>query len=232
MGRKVKVSVDNKIRAVKDYLTGKKSVSQICSELQIHKSAFDGWKRKYQLKGELGLETIARNTHYPEAIKLQAVSDYHKGIGSLNELCDKYDISDNSILRKWIKKYNGHKTTKSHNSRGDKHMTKGRKTTYEERVKIVSYCIENNNDYQLAADKYQVSYQQVYSWIVKYKQGGTERLVDRRGKGKTLEGLTETEKLAAQVRLLESENKRLQMENDFLKKLKEMERRRAGKTSI
>ncbi|WP_076045487.1 helix-turn-helix domain-containing protein [Clostridium botulinum] len=58
MGRKGKVSLDDKIKAIKDYLTDKKSVSQICLELQIHRSAFDEWKRKYHLKGEKGLETI------------------------------------------------------------------------------------------------------------------------------------------------------------------------------
>ncbi|URZ08018.1 helix-turn-helix domain-containing protein [Clostridium felsineum] len=192
MKRKGKVSVNDKIRAIKDYLSGKKSVSQICSELQIHKSAFDEWKRKYKLKGEQSLETIKRNTYYPKAIKLQAILDYQEGLGSLNEICSKYDISFNSILRKWIKRYNSHKTFNSHNSQGDKHMINGRKTTYEERIKIVSFYIENNDDYQLTADKYQVSYQQVYSWVGKYKQGGTEALVDRRGKGKPLNKLTET----------------------------------------
>jgi transposase-like protein len=232
MARKVKISVDNKIRAVNDYLTGKKSVLQICSELQIHRSAFHEWNRRYQLKGELGLETIATNTYYHESIKLQAISDYQNGLGSLNMICTKYDISDNSILRRWIKKYNGHKATKSHNSQGDKYMTKGRNTSYEERVNIVSFCIENNENYQLTAEKYQVSYQQVYAWTTKYNEGGAETLVDRRGKRKPLEALTESEKITAQVRLLEAENKRLRMENDFLKKLKEVERRRAGKTSI
>ncbi|QRI53928.1 transposase [Clostridium botulinum] len=225
MGRKGKVSLDDKIKAIKDYLTDKKSVSQICLELQIHRSAFDEWKRKYHLKGEKGLETIKRNTYYPETIKLQAISDYQNGIGSLNQICSKYDISNNCILRRWLKKYNGHKTSKSHNSQGDNHMTKGRKTSYEERVEIISFCIENNENYQLAAEKYKVSYQQVYSWTVKYKQSGTEALVDRRGKRKTSEELTEAEKLAAKIKLLEAENKRLQMENGFLKKLKEVERR-------
>ena len=27
-------------------------------------------------------------------------------------------------------------------------MTKGRKTTYEERIEIVSFCIANNDNYQ------------------------------------------------------------------------------------
>lgn len=44
-------------------------------------------------------------------------------------------------------------------------MNKGKKTTYEERMEIVSFCIANTDDCKLAADKFNVSYQQVYSWI-------------------------------------------------------------------
>ncbi|WP_406541066.1 helix-turn-helix domain-containing protein [Clostridium ljungdahlii] len=78
-----------------------------------------------------------------------------------------------------------------------------------------------------------VSYQQVYAWTSKYKEGGVEALVDQHGKRKSLEQLTETEKLAAQIKLLEAENKRiLEIENSFLKKLDEVERRRDGKTNL
>ena len=44
-------------------------------------------------------------------------------------------------------------------------MTKGRTTTYEERIEIVSYCIEHGNDYAATIEKYGVSYQQIYSWV-------------------------------------------------------------------
>ena len=57
-------------------------------------------------------------------------------------------------------------------------------------------------------------------------------MTDGRGKHKNLEEMSEPEKLAAQLKLLEAENKRLKMENGFLKKLEEVERRRAGKTNI
>ena len=50
--------------------------------------------------------------------------------------------------------------------------------------------------------------------------------MDRRGKRKEADELTESEKLSAQLKLIEAENRRLKMENDFLKKLKEVERRR------
>ena len=65
-------------------------------------------------------------------------------------------------------------------------MTKGRKTTYNERVEIVAFCIENNYNYQLTSDKYKVSYQQVYTWVRKYKANGYESLRDNRGKRKNI----------------------------------------------
>ncbi|MCI6667340.1 MAG: helix-turn-helix domain-containing protein [Romboutsia timonensis] len=105
-------------------------------------------------------------------------------------------------------------------------MTKGRKTTYNERVEIVAFCIENNYNYQLTSDKYKVSYQQVYTWVRKYKANGYESLRDNRGKRKNIDQMSETEKLNAQIRLLEAKNKQLEMENNFLKKLEEVERRR------
>ena len=51
------------------------------------------------------------------------------------------------------------------------------------------YIIIYTNDYNLTANKYKVSYQQVYTWINKYNRGGYEALVDRRGKRKNLKSL-------------------------------------------
>ena len=105
-------------------------------------------------------------------------------------------------------------------------MTQGRKTSYEERVEIVQYCIEQQNNYVETARKYKVSYQQVYSWTTKFETQGVEALQDKRGKRKPLAKMSEVEKLKAENKLLEAKNKRQQMEIDFLKKLEEMERRR------
>lgn len=164
MGRKTKVTVEEKIRAIEDYLSGKRFVSQICFELQTHCRSFYDWLRKYQSHGKQGLQIMRKNTFYSEVTKLQAITDYAKGIGSLDQICNKYDISNHTILLKWIKKYNGHEITKSHNALGDRSMTKGRITTYEERVTIVAFCIENNDNYKLTSERFQVSYQQVYTW--------------------------------------------------------------------
>jgi transposase-like protein len=105
-------------------------------------------------------------------------------------------------------------------------MTNGRKTTYDERIEIVKYCIEHQNNYAETAQKYQVSYQQVYIWTNKYENDGIEALQDKRGKRKNESEMSDLEKLKAHNKLLEAQNRRQQMEIDFLKKLDEIERRR------
>ncbi|WP_420482093.1 helix-turn-helix domain-containing protein [Clostridium beijerinckii] len=226
MGRKAKVSLEEKLEAVNDYLSGLKGGTQICYEMSVTKKSFDQWVRKFKLHGAEGLKTTTKNTFYPIELKYQAVTDYLNGIGSLFEICSKYDISSHSILQQWIKAYNSHKAFRSHSKQGDRIMTNGRKTTYKERTEIVAFCISNNDDYQATADKFKVSYQQVYTWVKKYKANGYEELIDRRGKRKEAAELTESDKLSAQLKLIEAENTRLKMEIDFLKKLKEVERRR------
>ncbi|WP_218076124.1 helix-turn-helix domain-containing protein, partial [Desulfuribacillus stibiiarsenatis] len=125
-----------------------------------------------------------------------------------------------------VLKYNGHEKLKTSGTGGLIIMTKGRTTTYNERIDIVKYCIEHQSNYAQTANEFQVSYQQVYSWTTKYLKNGVEALQDRRGKKKSENQMSEVEKLRAQNKLLEAENRRKQIEIDFLKKLDEIERRR------
>jgi len=107
----------------------------------------------------------------------------------------------------------------------DRAMTKGRKTTFEERLEIVKYCLENGRNYQQTAEQFQVSYAQVYGWIKKYDTGGAEALVDRRGRTKPEDELSEEEKLKRRIQQMELENELLRADILFLKKLEEIERR-------
>lgn len=105
-------------------------------------------------------------------------------------------------------------------------MTKGRKVTFEEKNEIVLFCIANNKDYYAAMDKYKVSYQQIYSWVKKYEAKGLDGLIDRRGKAKPENELTELDKLRIENRKLAAKNAELELENRIIKKLQEVERRR------
>lgn len=108
---------------------------------------------------------------------------------------------------------------------------KSRKTTVEERIHIVEECLDNQLSYKETAQKHQVSYNNVYAWVQKYKNHGPAGLVDNRGRRKQPEIQTEEEKLKAKFAALEARNKWLDMENQTLKKQEEIERRLMSRKS-
>ena len=164
-----------------------------------------------------------KNKKYSVELKMQAVQSYQNGEGSLREICRKYGISDKHVLQDWIMWYNGHREYKERSSaKGEIYMTKGRKTTQEERAEIVAFCIEHNYDYGLTVETYNVSYQQVYAWVRKYEEGGVDKLRDNRGRTKQVEEMTEVEKLKTEMKILEAKNRQLEIENEFIKKLQEL----------
>ena len=164
-----------------------------------------------------------KNKVYSAELKLQAVHDYLAHKGSPRELCRIYGIEHHSILQQWISCYNGHKDFKERSSaKGEIYMTKGRKTTQEERAQIVAFCIEHGKDYALTVETYQVSYQQIYSWVRKYESSGVNGLVDRRGRAKAEDELTEVERLQQENRILQAKLKDKEMEIALLKKLREL----------
>ena len=105
-------------------------------------------------------------------------------------------------------------------------MTKGRKTSFDERIEIVQYCIAHDHNYAETAERYSISYQQARNYAIKYESGGVEALRDRRGRTKPLDEMSELERLRAENKVLRAEKERAEMEVSFLKKLDEIERRR------
>ena len=156
---------------------------------------------------------------------MAAIHDYLNGVGGLTYITNKYEISSDEVLRKWIMKYNSHIETKDYDPKPEVYMAKARKTTYEERVEIVNDCLEHELNYKETAVKYGVNYAQVYTWVKKYKANGEEGLSDKRGCKKTETEMTVEEKLRHELKKSEAKRKYLEMENAALKKLEEIERR-------
>ena len=164
-----------------------------------------------------------KNKKYSTELRLKAVEDYLSGKGTMKQIREKYGILANKQLINWILWYNGHREFKERSSaKGEIYMTKGRKTTQEERAKIVAFCIEHNYDYGLTVETYKVSYQQIYAWVRKYEEGGVDKLKDNRGRTKPVEEMSEIEKLKAEMKILEAKNRQLEIENEFIKKLQEL----------
>ena len=164
-----------------------------------------------------------KNNKYSKEMKLQAVKDYLNGEGSYETLKEKYKLRSSTQLKNWVMWYNGHKEFKERSSaKGEIYMTKGRKTTQEERVEIVAFCIEHGKDYGLTIKTYKVSYQQIYSWVRKYEEKGVRGLTDRRGKAKPENELTEEDRLRQENKILQAKIKDQEMEIALLKKLREL----------
>lgn len=225
MSRKSKLSYEEKISAIKEYKTGQGSYVSIAKKFGIAIRSLKDMVAVYDSQGAEGLLPKRGNTKYSKELKLQAVTDYLSGKVSQQEVCKKYKIFCRKQLRDWIKVYNGHKDFRNHSGSGtEMYMTKGRKTSQQERAEIVAFCITHGKDYALTIQTYEVSYQQIYAWVKKYDAKGIDGLVDRRGNTKLESEMTEADKLKAQIKILEAKNYSLEMENALIKKLKELER--------
>ena len=104
-------------------------------------------------------------------------------------------------------------------------MNASRKTTFEERLKIVKDCLSDDSNYGNAALKYNVSYNQVLKWVKSYSELGEAGLEDRRGKRKAAQKpRSETEKLQIEIEQLKQKLHKTEMERDLLKKVRELEK--------
>lgn len=222
---KKSISAQDKISAVKLYFEGNISQHKLAEQLDVALTTVQQWIRNYESMGEEAF-VMKNYKSYSKELKLQAVQDYLAGQGSLYDICKKYQIRAISKLGNWIKLYNGCEELKSSRTGGSFIMTKGRKTTFNERVEIVQYCIAHEHNYAETAEKYQVSYQQARNYTVKYEEDGINALQDNRGRRKPEDEMTELEKLRAENKILRAQKERAEMEASFLKKLADIERRR------
>ena len=178
MGRKSKISNELRIELIKKILKGKETIKNLAKEYGIAKSSLMTWKKKYLELGEKSVIVDEKNRHYTRKIRNNAVKSYLNNEGSLFEICKKYGITSVSVLNYWIRDYK-----KSIDENGNyKLLRKHVRKTVESKIEAVTFCQKHNYDYNLTTQKFDISYQQIYSWVRKYETGGAEALVDNRGK--------------------------------------------------
>jgi transposase-like protein len=226
MSQRCKYTAEEKYEILKAYEDGIGSMGEIASTYKINRRTIIDWRYTYRKFGIDGLRESKTWKKYSKELKEQAVSDFLSGEYALRQIVRKYEISNKEVLRGWINKYNGHSKLTASGKGMSQSMTKGRATSWKERIEIVMYCIAHGYDYQNAAETYHVSYQQIYQWIKKYESGGEGSLKDRRGRKKDEEELSPEDRIQLAIKKLEAENERLRAENAFLKKLEELEGRR------
>lgn len=227
MGKRLKYSSEQKIQACIDYLSGAKSAKQIECELGMGKCGdvkVRLWVKKYLAHGATCFERRKHNSKYTKEFKEKVVKEYLEGLGSTTDLSVKYNLQGNDTLRCWVKKYNSHIELKDYDPKPEVYMATTLKTTYEERIEIVKYCLEHNRDIKGTATHYGCNYAQLYQWVTKYEKYGEEALIDKRGKRKKEEELTELEKANRKIAQLERQNEELRDRYEILKKAEARER--------
>lgn len=223
MGRNIKFDQKLKLKMVKEYLNKgipAKALSKKygCDAIYIRFLA-----KKYQNHGAKALLVSQNNQSYTTDFKHMVVKEYMKGQKSLRSLAIEYNINSSSIIHTWKKMYNGHKELNSYNSYGGKNMTKGRKISYEERIDIIEDYLKNGKSYAATANKYNLSYQQIYTLVRKYNVFGIKSLPDHSDKPNNIEDMGQIKKLEAENKILKARLERLEIELELKKKLKELQ---------
>ena len=224
MSRKNKIDPAEKVKIIERVLADEISATEAARLIGVDRSSIRDWRNLYLSDGPSALMVQSNNKTYSKELKLQAVQEYLDGKSSQRNIVKKFHLRSSSQLQNWIKVYTTHGEIKSRGSGGGSYMRKARSTTPEERLAIVQDCLANDKNYGAMALKYQCSYQQVRNWVKRYEEMGSAGLEDRRGhRVGTMPSRTPEEEMRDRIAELERRNRDLQMENDLLKKVRELE---------
>ena len=224
MSRKNKIDPAEKVKIIERVLADEISATEAARLIGVDRNSIRDWRNLYLSDGPSALMVQSNNKTYSKELKLQAVQEYLDGKSSQRDIVKKYHLRSSKQLRNWLKVYNTHGEIKSRSSGGGSYMRKARSTTPEERLAIVQDCLANDKNYGAMALKYQCSYQQVRNWVKRYEEMGSAGLEDRRGhRVGTMPSRTPEEEMRDRIAELERRNRDLQMENDLLKKVRELE---------
>ena len=79
------------------------SLSALASIYNVDRSTIEEWKYKFEKYGIDGLKKAPISKKYSKELKLAAIQDYQSGRYSIREVVRKYEISNPSVLMKWLK---------------------------------------------------------------------------------------------------------------------------------
>lgn len=224
MSRKSKFSYEIKLNAVQQYLNGGLSYAHIGNLIGVSSTTVNQWVDSFKLKGPDALKAHKYNQSYTKEFKLKCIKAYLNGQGSYEKLANKFGLRGSTQLKKWVSKYNSHQKPRDYNPTPEVYKMTRKKTTQQEREKIVKYCQKHDLNYKETAKKYDCSYAQVYNWCKKYEQRGDSGLKDNRGRKRSKAELSELEKAQLQVKELKRQLEISQRENMLLKKVRDLER--------
>lgn len=164
---KPKHSPEWMLARIQEYLDGKGSFGSISHLYGINETTLRRWICKYKEQGISAFLIKRENSHYSSDFKLKCVEAVLTGKGTVDEITAKYNISNHSVLRGWIKRYNANMELKSYEPKRGVYMAEARrKTTQEERLEIVQYFYEKKQwSINWMCKELGVSHAAYYKWL-------------------------------------------------------------------
>src|SRR5699024_4439115 len=108
--------------------------------------------------------------HYSKQLKLSLVKEHlEKGTPAM-ELARKYNIPAHEAVRRWIIIYTKGGGLKTYSRKPKVYAMKSRNVRHDEIVKVVEDCLSKELAYKEAGEDYRISYNNVYSWVQKYRE--------------------------------------------------------------
>jgi transposase len=94
-----KFTAEEKIQAVKNYLTGHVGYKAIAKQIGVAPSVFHNWIKQYEYQGEKAFNK--RYTSYSKQFKLDVLTYMNDNGVSTGEAAVIFDIASPGLIRKW-----------------------------------------------------------------------------------------------------------------------------------
>lgn len=107
---KSKCSQDEKLRIIKMCEDGTGSITSIASLFELSVTTLNRWRAQYCNGSSSTLWNRTEWTRYPDALKMKAVHAVLDQEESATSATVRFNISNMSVLLKWIDKYTTHST--------------------------------------------------------------------------------------------------------------------------
>lgn len=199
-----KFTANDRLTIISEIDNGIHTIAEESRLHQVSTKTISRWRQFYARNGIAGITERKANVKYTKAFKLKVVNLFLSNKASAAELTIRFGLRTNRLITNWVTQYNeSGKLEASPKKRRTPRMT--RSTTFEERKEIVKFCLDNGRKLTATAIKFNVTYQQVRNWVVKFEANGEDGLKDKRGHHKSDDQLTEIERLRRENSKLKSE---------------------------
>lgn len=162
---------------------------------------------------------------YSYEFKKKLVTKYLNGEASYETIANEYEVSDRSLLRRWVESY------RAYGNEGLKRSREKKKYSFEIKMLVVQSYLTTEVSYQDLAIQFGINNPSLISrWVNDYRIAGADALrPKKKGRNpqvsKSKDQISQKAKENADseyLKQLEDENLRLRIENAYLKELRRL----------